>query len=144
MAEAKTGMLFVMMFGQVFLKSFLDSLAFLGFMATQIGLNILFPPIILGFLGELLGIINFDLLSEFPIFNIPYLPQESMSEPLNLNFGLMGFESCSILLNLGSVTWFIGLWLCKLLFLFIHTDFVVNFFYIRPKIDVLKKIGLII
>ena len=64
-----------MIFGQVLLNSFLNSLAFLGFMAVELGINMQFPAIAMGFLGLLLGLINFDLLSEWRIFDIPYDPE---------------------------------------------------------------------
>ena len=109
-AEAKTVMLFVMIVGQVLLNDFLNSLAFLGFMAIELGINMSYPPVAIAFFGELLGLINFDLLSEWPIFDVPIYVQKSMAEPLNDNFGHIGFETCSIVLNLGSLVWFITLW----------------------------------
>ena len=61
-------MLVVMMVGQTLLNSFLNSLAFLGFMAIELAINMMYPSVALGFFGALLGLINFDLLSEWPIF----------------------------------------------------------------------------
>ena len=57
------------------LNGFLNSLAFLGYLATELGINIQIPPAAMGFLGELLGLINFDLLSEWSIFDIDYMAQ---------------------------------------------------------------------
>lgn len=56
-------------------------------MAIELGVNMQYPPVALGFFGALLGLINFDLLSEWSIFDIPYEPEQTMSEPLNDNFG---------------------------------------------------------
>lgn len=87
----------------------------------------------LGFFGGLLGLINFDLLSEWSMFDIPYEPEQSMSEPLNTNFGQIGFESCSIIMNLGSLVWFIGLYLVQVTFLAIHTDFIIKNVYMKKR-----------
>lgn len=87
------------------LNSFLASMSFLGFMSIEFGVNMMYPGICLAFFGQLLELLNFDLLSEYSAFDIPYEPEQSMADPYNDNFGQIGFESCSITLNLGSVPW---------------------------------------
>ena len=139
--DAKTVMLFVMMVGQVLLNSFLNSLAFLGFMAIELGVNMSYPPVAITFFGALLGLINFDLLSEWSFFDVPYEPEQSMAEPLNQNFGYIGFETCSITLSLGSLVWFIVLWVIQLLFLAVNTDFIIRNVYMNKKHWLLRRIG---
>ena len=43
----------------------MSSLNFIGFMAVELGVSLQYPSVSLGFFGLLLGLINFDLLSEF-------------------------------------------------------------------------------
>lgn len=95
-------------------------------MAIELGVNMQYPPVALGFFGALLGLINFDLLSEWPLFEIPYEPQQSMADPLNDNFGHIGFDTCSVILNLGSLVWFIGFFFVKVVFLALNSDFIIN------------------
>lgn len=47
----------------------------------------LYPGACLAFFGELLQLLNFDLLSEYPMFDIPYEPEQTLAEPYNFNFG---------------------------------------------------------
>lgn len=88
--DGKKAMLLVKMFQRVLnivFSSFLASLQFLGFMSFEFGVNMLYPGACLSFFGQLLSLFNFDLLSEYPIFDIPYEPEEIMAEPYNFNFG---------------------------------------------------------
>lgn len=64
-----------------------------------------------------------------------------MSDPLNDNFGQIGFESCSILQNLGSLVWFILLYFLKTFFLAFNNQFVIKNFYMRRNHKRLNKIG---
>lgn len=56
------------------INSFLGSLVFLGFMAIEMGMVLKFPAVALGFFKSLLGMLNFDLLSEWAIFDVNYTP----------------------------------------------------------------------
>lgn len=73
--QGKSGMLFVL-FAKLFfsstLSSFLNSLSFLGFIAIEFGIQISYPGFSMVFFGELLELVNFDLLSNFEIFEVPY------------------------------------------------------------------------
>ena len=77
-------------------------------MSIEFGINMMYPGVCMAFFGKLLELLNFDLLSEYSKFDIPYEPEQILSEPYNDNFGQIGFESCSIILNLGSVPWLIA------------------------------------
>ena len=72
---------------KAFINSFLGSLSFLGYMAIELGMNLKYPAMALSFFGNILGLLNFDLLSEWPIFDLPYEPSEDMAEPLSENLG---------------------------------------------------------
>lgn len=95
----------------------MGTLNFIGFLAIEFGVGIQYPSVSMGFFGMLLSLINFDLLSEFKEFDVPYDPQFKLAEQLTPNVGFIGFETCSILLNFGSLVWFICIYIVQVFFL---------------------------
>ena len=90
---------------QTVLNKFLSNLVIVGFVALEFGINIRYPGVALDFFKNLLSYINFDLLEQFSFFDLPLEPDQFFSEPLTPNFGWIGFETCSIFLNMGTLCW---------------------------------------
>ena len=80
----------------------------------------------MGFFGELLGLINFDLLSEFELFDVPFDSTPEMEEVFTPNIGYIGFDTCSILLNLGSLFWLACFYIVQVCVSLLFTDSVLQ------------------
>ena len=70
--------------------------------------------------------INSDLLSEFEYFDVPYEPTPGMDEVLAPNIGYVGFDTCSIIPNLGSLFWFVCFYIVQVCVTLLFTDSVLQ------------------
>lgn len=77
------------------------------------------------FFGELLNIINFDLFEQIPFMNIQIKTSSEMASEYHANLGFIGFESCSLLLNMNTFCWFLLIYFAQIvsIFLAVSTKF---------------------
>ena len=85
----------------------------------QMAVSLKFSGLALAFVGPILSFCNFDLLSAFEEFQVPYDPPLMYSESISPNFGFIGYDSSSFLLNLQSLFWFIPAYLFYITCIFI-------------------------
>ena len=103
--ESKKFLLLLFFFNLIFsfaMQNLLAKIGFLEAMIFHLAINFKFTGIILGFFEPILGYLNFDLLDEFEFFQEPIEPSEEFTTEFSPNFGFIGFDTSSFVLNLGS------------------------------------------
>lgn len=68
----------------------------------------------------LLELLNFDLLEQFSFLEVPYDPRIKYVNEYTPNMGFVGFDSCSIVLNIGTLVWLLLVYVLKLIGLMMY------------------------
>ena len=87
------------------LAGVLGSIKVVHFFSYLLAVQMVFPAMTQKYFTRLLKIQNFDLLEQFPFFDIPYYPKIKFSNELSSELGFVGFDNCTVLLNLGTLCW---------------------------------------